>query len=339
MTESSQFIRKRLVYLLQFLAVALLLPLTGCVTMTPASKEKPAINEAPPESSFTKLEITVPGSDRTYPTWRTKSYGKPILLLHPINGLNPDLLHFALELEDWGYRVYMPSLYGDPILGKPAYGYDKGMATIKVIRKDGNWNPIATDTLGPVTDDVAYLARWVSRKEGRNIAVMGNSLTGSFPLAILDEPSVKVAVLAQPATPVMKVPQIMMRIPQSEEMQRSLSMSESDWGKTVSALRRYPSKRIIGFHYSNDPIAPIAKFDELHDRLADAGLSSRFKAYVKSPADSDYAKERSGWVVGSETAEKRKMLTPHSTYIVPENFEDQEWFRRKLKSSLGQLWW
>ena len=321
------------------LCVACFLGLTSCVTLTPPSKDKPVSAELPAESRFTKLSISIPGSGKEYPTWRTKSKGRPILLLHPINGLSPDLLNFALELESWGYRVYLPSLYGDPIKNEPAYGYDKGLSTIKVIRDDGDWNPVSTDSMGPIIEDVAAMARWISRREGRSIAVIGNSLTGSFPLAILDEPSVRVAVLAQPATPVMRVPQIMMRIPQSEEKRRSLALSEEDWSKVISALRKNRSKKIIGFHYANDPIAAIEKFDELHERLDSAGLARRFTAYVLEPNTSQYADERSSWVVSATTQERQKMLTPHSTYISPENQADLDWFRKQLKTALSKTWW
>lgn len=325
--------------ILPTVSVVSLCLLAGCVTLTPAARDKPGPKAPPPESQFTKLTISVPTSDRVYPTWRTKSYGKPILLLHPVNGLSPDLLDFALELEDWGYRVYLPSLYGDPILGDPAYGYDKGLGSIKVIRKEGNWNPVSTETMGPIVDDIAALARSISRREGRSIAVIGNSFTGNIPLALLGEPSVRLAVLAQPAMPVKRVPQIMLRVPQSKEKRSSLALSEEDWTRTISALRRNRSKRIVGFHYTNDPMAPIEKFDALHERLADAGLANRFTAYVLAPDQSEYIEERSSWVVGNTTREKKKILTPHSTYISPENPEDREWFRKQLKTALGKVWW
>ncbi|MDF1659609.1 MAG: hypothetical protein P1U58_18470 [Verrucomicrobiales bacterium] len=322
------------------LAVGLSMCFSSCTTLP--SRETKIVDQtevdlsgAPEESRFVKVSAKISGSGEVYPVWRTRSAGKPVLLLHPINGLSPKFLRFALEMERWGYRVYLPSLYGDPIMDEPAFGFDRGLAMIKFLKKDGRWNPVATDTMGPIVDDVAGLARWVSQKEGgRRIAVIGNSLTGMMPLAILDEPSVRVAVLGQPATPALQVHEIAGRIPQSKEKKEAISISEDDWKSVEGALRRDSRKKIFGFHYVDDPMASIARFDVLHERLADAGLSSRFKAYVLERPGAGFADERSSWVVGNETAEKRKMLTPHSTYGANENSEDQAWFRKQLKSAL-----
>jgi dienelactone hydrolase len=316
---------------------------SSCTTLpsreTPlAAKTGPNLSEPPEESRFVKLEAGIPGAEVAYPVWRTRSPGKPVLFLHPINGLNPRLLHLALEMEKWGYRVYLPSLYGDPIMGESAYGFDKGISMIRFLKQDGRWNPVATDTMGPIVDEVASIARWVSRKEGgRRIAVIGNSLTGMMPLAILDEPSVRVAVLGQPATPALRMHDIAFRIPQSKEKREALSISEEKWESVVSAMRSDSRKRIFGFHYVEDPLASIDRFDSLNERLEEAGIRNRFRAYVLARSGDSYAEERSGWVKGGRTMERPRMLLPHSTYGAAENPEDEEWFRTQLRKSLGSV--
>lgn len=323
--------------LLVSLAALLLLP--SCITVPASHSEGPSVLEAerkvaPPESRFVKLSI--PGSTGSFTTWRTRSPGHPVLLLHAINGLSPALLHLALEMETWGYRVYLPSLYGDPIAGEPAYGFNKTVSMVKVLKRDGRWNPVSTTDLGSIVDETAWIARWVSRAEGgRRITVMGNSLTGAFPLALLDEPVVRVAVIAQPATPVPRLHQIMLRSPRSAEERSSLSLDEAGWSRLIRALRTDPGKRIIGFNYHDDPIGTIERFDRLHERLAKAGLSGRFRAYVLSREETDYSQGRP-WVRGGITAEKPAMLTPHSTFIEPENLADRDWFRTKLREALAR---
>lgn len=292
----------------------------------------------PPESRFIRTSITIPGETGAFPVWKTRSAGRPILLLHALNGLSPDLLQFALELESWGYRVYLPSLYGDPIRGRSAYGFDKQFAMIRHLKNDGRWNPVATDTLGMIVDDVAMLARAISRAEGgRRLAVIGNSLTGAMPLALLKEPSVGLAVLGQPATPALRIHQIIARRPLPDEARSSLSLSEEDWNDMFLAMRRSSRKRIAGFHYVEDPLAYVERFDVLHDRLAGRGLSHRFTAYVLGVEGEAWADERS-WAIGGDTEEKAGMLTPHSTYIAAENPEDLEWFRKRLRETLRRGW-
>lgn len=325
-----------------FIPVLYIASLSGCVSLEKVDRPRLATgakSDLPNESRFVKFEISVPGTSRSYPVWRTRSNGRPILLLHAINGLSPELLNFALVLEDWGYRAYVPSLYGDPIGKAPAYGYDKSFASIRVIRDSGVWNPVSTESAGKIVSDIAVIARTVSAREGgRSLAVIGNSLTGSFPLALLEERCVRLAVLGQPAVPAKRMPQILLRIPHRPEEKRSLTLTDEKWQDIVGALRRNPGKRIVGFHYLEDPMAEIDRFDELHERLARGGLAHRFTAYVKTPPDHSFAKERRSWVVASETDEKRGTLTPHSTYLDAADLEDRAWFRAKLRSALARGW-
>ncbi|MEM9018164.1 MAG: hypothetical protein AAGC68_14205, partial [Verrucomicrobiota bacterium] len=245
----------------------------------------------------------------------------------------------ALEMENWGYRVYLPSLYGDPIGEDSAYGYNKTLSSVKLLKKDGRWNPVATDTFGPITDEISELARAVSRAEGgRKIAVFGNSLTGNVPISLLDESSVRLAVIGQPAAPVPRMHEIMMRLPRSEKKRTALSMSDEEWDGVVRAMKRDSRKRIIGFHYVSDPIASIERFDALHERLGQSGLSRRFKAFVLEGENSTWSDEKP-WAITDVTAEPTKMLTPHSTYIDAQDLDDRAWYRKQLRSALSKVSW
>ena len=98
---------KNIVGLPVIISVLALALLSGCTSVGKPDRVRPAAvkSDLPDESRFVRFEVAVPGSDRSYPVWRTRSSGRPILLLHAINGLSPDLLNFALLLEDWGYRA------------------------------------------------------------------------------------------------------------------------------------------------------------------------------------------------------------------------------------------
>lgn len=319
--------------LLAAVALAGLVFQTGCVSIGHPDRE-PGL---PSESRFVRHRVTIPGSERFYPVWRTRSGGRPVLLLPPINGLSGDFLRFALEMETWGYRVYFPSLYGDPVRGEPAFGYDRELGSIRLLKESGTWNPVSSESTGPIVEDVRAMARWVSRREGgRDLVVIGNSLTGAFPLALLDEPCVKTAVIGQPALPAMRVPQVMLRIPQSREKRKAIPLREEEWKRVLSALRGDSGKRILGFHYADDPIAAIERFDTLHDRLGAAGLGSRFRAFVLVAPGDTYAESREAWITSAETVERRGLVTPHSTYLDAENAEDLDWFRQRLRAQLAR---
>ncbi|MEM1440720.1 MAG: hypothetical protein AAGF67_00155 [Verrucomicrobiota bacterium] len=287
------------------------------------------------------MKLDLQGSSKSTPvtTWRTRSPGTPILLLHALNGISPSVLHWALEMESWGYRVYIPSLYGDPIKGESAYGWDDGTAAVRFLTKRPEWDLNSTSHPGPIIEEVRGLSRSVSASEGNaDIAVIGNCLTGIFPLAIMDEPHVRVAVLSQPALPVLKIHQILFRLPQPQIKQEALPLSDEYLDPILIAMQNDPSKRLLGFHYVHDPVAPIAKFDHLHESLAGAGVANRFTAYILEKPDSSYGSERTPWVVADTTEQPRKLLTPHSTLSNPESRSDRDWFRAQLRRELDRAW-
>ncbi len=305
---------------------------SSCLTCCPPENEK-----APPLSNFREISIPIP-SGEPCPTWHTPQPGKPIVLLHALNGISPKMLEFAQEISNWGYRVYVPSLYGDCIQGKSPFGWDKALTAAKFLPEDPRWNIYGLDEgPGPILDDVRQVVRTVSAHEGgRKVAVIGNCLTGSFPLALLDEPSVDLAFLAQPAIPLLRDGQVIFRIPQRRVVRESLGLSGKQWEKTVSALRKNPDKRIIGFHYRNDPIAPIVKFDTIRETLLEAGVEARFTAYVLAPKGMLHAQKRSAWVVGGVSQQQTTILTPHSTIINPVTLIDRGWFRDRLREELAR---
>lgn len=327
---SAKSILRRNSSLLAAVALAVASFQAGCVSVVRTGAE----SGLPPESRFVRNEVAIPGTARSYPLWRTRSPGRPVLLLPPINGLSGDFLRFALEMETWGYRVYFPSLYGDPVRGEPAFGYDRELGSIRLLKESGTWNPVSSESTGPIVGDVRTMARWVSRREGGSgLIVIGNSLTGAFPLALLDEPCVRTAVLGQPALPAMRVPQVMLRIPQSPGKRKAIPLREEDWKRVLAALHADPGKRILGFHYEDDPVAAIERFDTLHTRLAAAGLGSRFRAFVLAAPGAEL---RGAWVTSAETKERRGMLTPHSTFLDAGNAEDLRWFRERLRAELAR---
>lgn len=308
--------------------------LSSCVTTREASHRA----TPPEESEFVKIKIPIPGTSRVYPTWHTPSPGCPVLLLHAVNGLTPDLLEFALLLEDWGYRAYVPALFGHPFANKHAFGNGRMVPSLIAVSASARWDCASTEHSGIVVDDTAALSRHICEKEGCPVAVIGNSFSGHFPLAILDDPSVRLAVVGQPSLPVKTWPQLALRLPHTPYERRSLLVSNEKWNDIVTALRKCPKKQIVGFHYVEDPMAPVERFDELHERLSCANLSDRFTAYVMTPPGDCYAEERRSWVVSTTTTEKMKHTTPHSTFLDGKNERDLGWFRSRLREALARSW-
>lgn len=313
------------------MVVASVTLLTSCVTHCP--KETTAL---PARGKFDHLTVTLPGKSEPDSVWRTRSPGKPIILLHAINGISPSLLEFALEMETWGYRVYLPSLYGDPIAGDSAFGYDMALEALAFLKLDQRWNLHDETDAGPILAETLAWTRWVKEKEaGKPLTVIGNCLTGNFPLAVLAEPGVELAVLAQPALPVKNYPEILLRLPQSKKKRVALGIPDETMNQLAAAMRGNPNKRIVGFHYAHDPLAPVAKFDALHGFLSDHQLADRFEGVVLKRPGSRYQHSRRDWVTAADTQEPLKLLTPHSTIANPESPADRAWFRSQLRRHLS----
>ncbi len=272
-----------------------------------------------------------------YPVWRTeRSSGSPVLLLHALNGISPRTLDLALEMESWGHRVYIPSLYGDEILGEKAYGYDRALRATRYLDFSDDWRVYQVDGPGPILKDVRAMSQWVSQKEGgRDITVIGNCLTGIFPFALIDEPHVKRGVIAQPASPLKHWYHAYFQIPQLPWHNPALGLKRKQIESSLAALESNPEKQIFGFHYFQDPLASFSKFENLNRKLAGRGLDGQFKTILLAAPEDVPILRREHWSLVGETCSPTTKTYPHSTIINPATDEDRFWFREKLRLALA----
>src|SRR4051812_14251203 len=158
------------------------------------------------------------GKDHVYPVAITRPAGAPMLVLHGLCGLDGATLDWAKELSHHGWKVYMPMLDGE---------FDRCDPAAHLIRLQLNlrWKLNDPHAAGQVLDDMGLVADQVSALHGgRPLVAVGNCLTGSFPLALLSRPSVKTAILCQPALPIKSTPEVFLQIPQSAEKRSGLAI-------------------------------------------------------------------------------------------------------------------
>ncbi len=274
---------------------ALLLCLPSCA-IHPCGKPK----EKPQRSDFSCTEFKRP--HHVYPITMTRGAGAPIMITHGLGGLDGATLEWAKALGERGWKVYLPQLDSDFDMCK-LLDHSRRMA------KSGIWETKALNSSGRVLEDMGHLVDWISRKHGNGrVVVVGNCLTGGFPLALLARRSVKTAVLCQPAIPVKSLPETLLGLPQSPEKRRAFGISAAQLEASLRALERDPSKRLLGFHYLEDPIAPMDKFQRLHDELSCRGLGKRFEAVVLVPPKTALA-----WWEPMETEANKGLTKPHVT--------------------------
>jgi dienelactone hydrolase len=123
--------------------------------------------------------------------------GPPVLLLHELPGLIDTDLSAAQRLAKAGYAVVAPLFFGEPGGNGHALRYAR-----KVCGED-DFSCNSGESTSP---HVAWLldllkdvhSRW---PDGRGVGVIGMCLTGAFPLALMQDPTVVAPVLLQPTVP------------------------------------------------------------------------------------------------------------------------------------------
>jgi hypothetical protein len=119
---------------------------------------------------------------------------------------------------------------------------------------------------------------------------------------------VKTAVLCQPAMPLKSLPEAVFRIPQSHEKRIGFGIPKPDIDRSLFALKTDPSKRIFGFRYFNDTLAPMDKFTWLHEKLEEQHLGHKFKPVILVPKLTQKT-----WYEEMETTVEGGWTGPHVT--------------------------
>ncbi len=251
----------------------------------------------------TSFSANSKANDHVYPVAETRSAGAPILVLHGLGGLDGPTLDWGQALAQHGWKVYLPMLDGE---------FDRCDPIRHSLRmkRSGIWKTNDVNASGQVLDDMGALADAISaRHGGRRVVVVGNCLTGSFPLALLARRSVKTAVLCQPALPLKSPLEVLLRIPQSPEKRKALAIPPDELNQSLQALHD-PSKRLYGFHYLEDPLASIDKFVLIHEKLQQQGLGGKFRPVVLVPARAPKVRT---WWTRMDTNLEQGRITPHVT--------------------------
>jgi len=185
-----------------------------------------------------------------------KGEGPPVLVMHEIPGITPEVADFARRVVDAGYRVTMPVLFGTP--GKPfgmAYNLQE-LARACIARE---FTVLGLRRSSPVTVWLRALCRHLHAEHGgRGVGAIGMCLTGNFALALMVEPCLMAPVLSQPSLPFRASPW------------HSADLHVSDADLTVIKQRAQAGCPVLGLRIRTDPMVPGRRFDRLRQELGDA---------------------------------------------------------------------
>ncbi|MDH5641159.1 MAG: hypothetical protein OEY28_07685 [Nitrospira sp.] len=187
----------------------------------------------------------------------------PVLLLHELTGLSPGTLAYAEELSK-DFTVYAPLLFGEKGKFSPNGGLSAYWFGSEWDIPDQGSTPIVLWLRGVVQ-------QIESRHSGHTIGIIGNCMTGPFPLALLDNPHVTAAVVAQPALP--------MRFwRQTDEDKQSLGLSPDEL-----RIAKQSTANIYGVRFETDCMADRAKHLTLQQEFGERFIDGEIPAKDYQP--------------------------------------------------------
>lgn len=169
---------------------------------------------------------------------------QPVLLLHEMEGLTSETFHYAMELSE-DFTVYVPMLFGDKgedSLGSGWWAYLIGSEWTYSTKK----SPSIVEWLREVVLKIQ------AQHESLPIRIIGNCMTGSLPLALLNNPNVDAIVVAQPALPLKIFGWY------TDDDFRSLGLSDRDW-----ELAKDSNAKVLAVRFETDWISHPQKLNTL----------------------------------------------------------------------------
>lgn len=214
----------------------------------------------------------------------------PVLLLHELPGLSGKTLEYARKLSQ-DFTVYVPLLFGKPNSQSNWHGF------LITLGLNGEWWGLESGT----SDVVSWLRAVVMKIEEahprQQIGVIGNCLTGSLPLALLDNKQIHAVVLAQPTLP-LKI------FRNDEEVRKSLGISkdEIEQAKKSAARKENPAK-IFYVRFAQDCVSKWEKQETVWDLFTERGkfpdrVHKWVIPYKKHPVEHAHSTLIGEWRIG-----------------------------------------
>ncbi len=199
-----------------------------------------------------------------------KGDGPGVIVVHEVPGITPEVEDFASHVVQRGFRVAMPSLFGEPGRQFTLPYVARQISRACVSRE---FDVLAKHASSPVTDFLRALGRDLfERCGGRGIGAIGMCLTGNIALGLVLEPFMLAPILAQPTLPFPLGPSAAAAVHATPEA-------------LATIRRRHASEgmRVLGLRFSNDPMCPKARFDTLRRELGDAFESIEVDSSLGNP--------------------------------------------------------
>jgi dienelactone hydrolase len=205
---------------------------------------------------FTRIDPPA-GAAWRWPVLR-RGTGSPVVLLHELLGLTPEVVALARRVADDGFTVWLPVLAG-PVPADSRADQVRATAQLCVSREI---RLFATNRTSPVVEPLRALTDHAARIQHADRAgVIGMCLTGGFALGVATDGRVSAAVAAQPSLP--------LATPLNRRAARSYGLSPVDV-ETLGRRRRAGDLAVYVTRFTDDWRCPRRRQDAIERDLGPA---------------------------------------------------------------------
>ena len=125
--------------------------------------------------------------------------GPGVIVMTEMPGISPQLARFARWVRAAGFRVYMPSLFGQD---GAVPQVESGVQVFRRTCLHAEFRGLAENRNSPILDWLRGLARLAHEEcGGVGVGAIGMCFTGNFALSMMLEPAVRAPVVCQPSLP------------------------------------------------------------------------------------------------------------------------------------------
>lgn len=206
-------------------------------------------------TEFELATLTLNG--QTKQVWRS-GQGPAVIVMHEMPGISPHLVRFAKWVQNAGFTVWMPSLFGSDGAVTTA---DEGAAVFRRACISAEFKALGSGVSSPVTAWLMALARHAHGAcGGPGVGAIGMCFTGNFALTMMLEKSVVASVLCQPSLPL--------------DDPAGLEISSSELARIRQRLDS-ENRTVRGYRFAGDAFCRAGRFSAYR-----AALGDRFKGTV-----------------------------------------------------------
>lgn len=205
---------------------------------------------------FEQFEFTFSGLTR--PVYKIGDASQPaVLMVLELPGMTEHTVAFARRLNDQGYSVYLPLIFGTPNCHPASIGKNLVQACI---RKE--FHVLATNKSSFITDWLRGLCREMRDTHGGQVGAIGMCFTGGFVISLMIDDAVIAPVMTQPGH---------MGMITSARWKSSLGVPKEHLEQAKERSKR-DNIKVMGTRFTNDIMCPKERFDAMERHFGDRFL-------------------------------------------------------------------